>query len=103
MDYNKKIIEDISKEMNIPKYKVEDVTKYFFNWQRQKFIECKNVEYRWNYFGKFNIIKNRYNKYVEDGIIDNPSQLRKELNRLKREQKEKEKDNNNNNNNQLTN
>jgi hypothetical protein len=95
MDYNKKIIEEIAKELNLPKNKVEQVTKFFFDWQRQKFIECENVEYKWNYFGKFKIIKKRYNKYYDDGIIDNPSELAKEKNKLN---KSNEFNNNKNNN-----
>jgi nucleoid DNA-binding protein len=65
-DYNKKIIDEISKELGINKNKVEQATKFFFNWQRQKFIECDNVEYRWRHFGKFKIIKNRYQSYVDN-------------------------------------
>lgn len=59
-DYNKKIIEEISKELGISKSKVEHVTKFFFNWQREKFIECDNVEFKWSQFGKFRVMKNRY-------------------------------------------
>lgn len=83
MDYNEKIIDEISKELNIPRSKVEHVTKFFFNWQREKFIECENTVYKWNYFGKFSIMESRYNKYIEEGIIENPSKMRKELNKTK--------------------
>lgn len=65
-DYNKKIIDEISSELNISKNKVEQVTKHFFNWQREKFIECENTEYVWTGFGKFKLMENKYNKFVEN-------------------------------------
>jgi hypothetical protein len=105
MDYHKKIIEDLAKEFNLPKSKIDHVTKHFFSWQREKFIECDNVEYKWNYFGKFKIIQRRYDNYIDDGIIDNPSKIRKEKiaeyrrkikeDKLKKESLEKERDNTN--------
>lgn len=66
IDYNKKIIDEISKELNIPKNKVEHVTKFFFNWQREKFIECENTEYVWKFFGKFKILEKKYTEHVNN-------------------------------------
>lgn len=84
MDYNNKIIDEIAKDLNIPRSKVERVTKFFFSWQQEKFIECENIQYNWKYFCKFNIIEKRYDKYKQTGILPDPSRLLKKLNQKKR-------------------
>lgn len=60
------IIREIAAEKGITIKKTDHAVKHFFNWQRQKFIELENETYYWKHFGKFKVMKDRYNKHIEN-------------------------------------
>jgi len=62
---NKKVIEEIAEELNLPKSKVKYAVQHFFGWQREAFDELKYSSYLWNHFGTFSIIPKRYKDYSE--------------------------------------
>lgn len=73
------IIQEIAKETNIKSSTVRKVVMHFFNWQRQSFIKLEYSSYYWRYFGKFFIIRKRYNKRLENEKNETNKQEKQEL------------------------
>ncbi len=62
----RKIIEEIAAEEGISRPRVEHAIRHFFNWQRQSFIDIDYSGYYWRYFGKFKVIKKKYDKLINN-------------------------------------
>ncbi len=60
-----KVIKEIAKELNIPEKKVKASVWHFFSWQRESFNSLKYSSYLWNYFGTFEVIDSRYDKWMK--------------------------------------